>query len=559
MKKNKENYQQFFDNPLNGFALCEIITNDKGEPEDFVYLEVNKTFENLTGLKKENVLNKKVTEILPYEDVGDLIQIYGKVALTGESTVFQYPIPSLDKYYEIAAFSPQKKRFIAFFTDITERKKAEEELMMSEERYRGVVQNTTAVILRLNPQGIIQFANERALEFFGYSADELVGKHVVGTIVPEKDTAGRDLAAMVDEITKNPDGFHSNENENIRKNGERVWMEWTNSGIYDQYGHMKEFLAVGIDTTERKKAEEELREARDNLELKVKERTRELQEAYKSLSENEEKFREIFNKANDMITLVELGENGLPGRFLEVNDVATERLGYSKEEFLKMNTADIVDPKCRPQMVENAKNVIKNRHIRFEILNVDKWGSKIPVEVSIHIFKLRGKNVILAISRDIRERKQAEKQLKESADEIYDLYNNAPCGYHSLDANGNFSQVNQTELSWLGYKKEELIGRNFSELLTKESQKAFKKNFRSFLERGYVKDLEYELIRKDGSTFPIILSASTLKDEKGNFLLSKSILFDITEIKKAQDELQRSKESYRTLAENSPESHYPFR
>ena len=110
---------------------------------------------------------------------------------------------------------------------------------------------------------------------------------------------------------------------------------------------------------------------------------------------------------------------------------------------------------------------------------------------------------------------------------------------HSLDANGNFLKVNQTELSWLGYKKEELIGKNFSELLTKES-KAFKKNFRSFLERGYVKDLEYELIRKDGSTFPIILSASTLKDEKGNFLLSRSTLFDITERKKAEEQLKEA-------------------
>lgn len=131
-----------------------------------------------------------------------------------------------------------------------------------------------------------------------------------------------------------------------------------------------------------------------------------------ALKESEEKFREIFNKANDMITLVELGKNGQPGRFLEVNDVATERLGYSKEEFLKMKTIDIIDQEYRPQVAKNADNLKENNNATFEIVHMTKWGSKIPVEVSTHIFKLKGKEVILAISRDIGERKQAEKQLK---------------------------------------------------------------------------------------------------------------------------------------------------
>jgi PAS domain S-box-containing protein len=120
------------------------------------------------------------------------------------------------------------------------------------------VQNTTAVILRLDPQGIIRFANERALQFFGYSAEELIGRHAVGTIVPEQESTGRDLAAMVDGIGENPDRYHSNANENMRKNGERVWMEWTNSGIYDTDGKLKEFLSVGIDATARKRADEAL-------------------------------------------------------------------------------------------------------------------------------------------------------------------------------------------------------------------------------------------------------------------------------------------------------------
>ncbi len=128
LKVSEEHYRQFFNNPLTGFALCEIITDNNGKPVDFQYLEINKTFENFTGLKREEVLNRKVTDVLPYSEVAEIIKIYGNVALTGKSTQFETTIPSLDKSYEILAFSPSKTYFIAFFTDITERKKIEKML-----------------------------------------------------------------------------------------------------------------------------------------------------------------------------------------------------------------------------------------------------------------------------------------------------------------------------------------------------------------------------------------------------------------------------------------------
>jgi len=128
LKENVERYQQFFNNPLVGYALCEIITDEHGNPVDFAYLEINQAFEDLTGLKREDVLHRRVTEILVPEEVAELTQRYGRVALTGESTTFHYPIPSLSKWFEIAVFSPQQGRFIAFFTDITDRKRVEEAL-----------------------------------------------------------------------------------------------------------------------------------------------------------------------------------------------------------------------------------------------------------------------------------------------------------------------------------------------------------------------------------------------------------------------------------------------
>lgn len=183
--------------------------------------------------------------------------------------------------------------------EVTERRQAEEAVRQSEARYRMVVENTTAVILRVDPGGVITFANGRALEFFGYSAEELIGQPALGTIVPKEETSGRNLAALVEEIRKEPDRFHTNANENICKDGRRVWMEWTNSGVYDADGRLKEFLCVGIDATQRKQAEQELRQWNQTLEVRVAERTAEassraeqLQALAAQLTNAEQKERE---------------------------------------------------------------------------------------------------------------------------------------------------------------------------------------------------------------------------------------------------------------------------
>jgi PAS domain S-box-containing protein len=182
--------------------------------------------------------------------------------------------------------------------DITDRKRAEEALRESEDRSRSVIEKTTAIILRIDPAGIITFANRRALDFFGYSAEELIGKHAVGTVVPPRESSGRDLAKMVDQIAADPDAFHTNANENMCRDGRRVWLEWTNSGIYGPDGKLKEFLSVGIDATARRQAEEalqkrtlELQHLTETLEERVKERTADLKALSSELLVAQEKER----------------------------------------------------------------------------------------------------------------------------------------------------------------------------------------------------------------------------------------------------------------------------
>lgn len=126
-----------------------------------------------------------------------------------------------------------------------------------------------------------------------------------------------------------------------------------------------------------------------------------------------------------------------------------------------------------------------------------------------------------------------------SADEILDLYNNAPCGYHSLDTNGHFRRINNTALRWLGYTRDELVGQlRFIDLLTPESQINFQANFPLFKKQGWIRDLEFTMVRKDGSTIEILLNATATLNAKGEFIASRSSIFDITARKKAENALK---------------------
>ncbi len=133
----------------------------------------------------------------------------------------------------------------------------------------------------------------------------------------------------------------------------------------------------------------------------------------KDLKECDEKFREILDNANDMITLNEMKENGMPDKFIEVNKIGIERLGYSREEFLNMTPRDIVAPEKHPEMPINAEKLHEKKINQFKITHLTKDGKKIPVEVNNRLFTQNGKTVALAISRDITERRKAEKSMQE--------------------------------------------------------------------------------------------------------------------------------------------------
>lgn len=159
-----------------------------------------------------------------------------------------------------------RERTAELQTEIYERERVENNLRESEAKYRELVQNANSIILRMTSEGVVTYFNEFAQTFFGYSEAEILGKNVIGTIVPYADTGNRDLAAMILEIGRDPERFANNENENIKRNGERVWVVWTNKAILDEKGDVIEILCVGNDISQRKRVENALRKAKEDAE-----------------------------------------------------------------------------------------------------------------------------------------------------------------------------------------------------------------------------------------------------------------------------------------------------
>ncbi len=151
-----------------------------------------------------------------------------------------------------------------------------------------------------------------------------------------------------------------------------------------------------------------------------------------------------------------------------------------------------------------------------------------------------GTIAVLRVTREIRHRRATEQRLQDSLHRIGSLYNDAPCGYHSLDVNGVFGEINDTELGWLGYTREEVIGRmSFAELQTPESAAVFADRFARFKETGITTNAEYTLRRKNGTLLTVLLNATAIYDSNGVYLASRATLFDITLLKKAEEERDR--------------------
>jgi len=145
---------------------------------------------------------------------------------------------------------------------------------------------------------------------------------------------------------------------------------------------------------------------------------------HKALRQNEDKFKELFNNAIDGIFIYELSDDGVPGKFIEVNDVACSKLGYTREELLTKTPLDIAAPETVPEIEKTIKKLLNHTNLSYEKVHLTKTGQKIPIEINAHIFNWNKQKVVQSIARDITDRKRAEETIRRQA--YYDVLTNLP-------------------------------------------------------------------------------------------------------------------------------------
>jgi len=268
-----------------------------------------------------------------------------------------------------------------------ERSRSEESLRLSEAKYRELVENSASIILRMDMEGRITFFNEFAEMYFGFGRDEIIGQSAIGTIIPPRETTGRNLAKMVQSVCRHPKSYASNENENIRRDGTRVWISWTNKPLLDDEGNVTELLCVGNDITERKQAEFKLRES-------------------------EKQYSALFESAGDAIFMVRMSD-GEP-RIIDLNSAALKMLRGTREQVVGQRVIDVLAEE-QPDGLPVADGVADDvRQATLESpYEVEKTfrrfdGSVIQGEARISPVEVNGTRHFVVIVIDIAERKRVQ-------------------------------------------------------------------------------------------------------------------------------------------------------
>jgi PAS domain S-box-containing protein len=256
------------------------------------------------------------------------------------------------------------------------------------------------------------------------------------------------------------------------------------------------------------------------------------------LQESEQRFKALFENMSSCVAIYEAVAGGSDFVFKEFNSAAEKVEHVNRSDLIRKSVLEVF-PGVREMGI-------------FAVLQ-RVWLSGMPEHLAAsfykddyaqgwkenYVYKL-STGEIVAIYNDITERKLTQEEMVRKSEEIADLYNNAPCGYHSLGPDGTILRINDTELKWLGYNRDEVTGKKkWTDFLTPTGCLIFRKTFPVLKNQKWIRNIEYELVCKDGSVFPVFLNATAVIDEKGNYVESRSTCFDITERKQAEEERRR--------------------
>jgi PAS domain S-box-containing protein len=397
-------------------------------------------------------------------------------------------------------------------TDITERRQTEEALRESDSRYHHILNTMMEGCQIIDFDWRYVFVNEMVASQGRYQVEELLG-HTMMEMYPGIENT--ELFAIL-QLCMEKRIPRRIENHFIYPDDEVGWFE-----LSIQPAPQGIFI-LSTDITERKKAEDAFRKS---------------QEQYRGLLES-----------LDSIVITMDNE----GQFLYMNEIAARQWDGTPDQFIGKTTHDLFPEPFASELLTNIQQAIATDQPYTSQNETIVGGQPRWYRSTVQpIHDERGRVLhVLLNANDITELKLIQNQLeelnhtleeriKERTAEVQDLYDNAPAGYHSLDSDGLFILVNQTELNWLGYSREEMIGRmHVRQILTPASQQIFSQMFSRFKTQGMLHDLELDFVRKDGTLLPVAVNATAIYDAQGQYVMSRSTVFNITERKQAEAELR---------------------
>lgn len=381
LRESEEKYRTLVEQANDGIVIIQ----------DKLFKYVNKRLAEISGYTVEELIDSPSTNYISPKDLAKVNNYYKRL-MAGEEVppVYELEIKHKDGHKIYVEFSTGTTTYqgkpadLVIVRDITERKRAREAIKVSEERYRDLVEKAGIAILIDDREGNVKYCNKKYAELFGYTIEEM-RKQSFRTIVHSDDV---DIVMKFHEgriqSKKVPTRY---EFRGIKKDGSTIYLE-VDAVALKEGGNVIGTRSYIWDITERKQSEE-------------------------ALQASEEKFKTLFNNASDAIFIHDLG-----GRFLEVNQVACERLGYTREELLKMTLKDIDSPKLATMVPARTKELDQRGHIFYETVHVHRTGKTIPIELSSRIIEYEGEPVALSIARDITERKRAEEERKQSFERL---------------------------------------------------------------------------------------------------------------------------------------------
>jgi len=389
--------------------------------------------------------------------------------------------------------------------DVTARKLAEKALQESEAKYRGIVEDQIELVSRFLPDGTVTFANRAYCRYFGENPSDLLG-HTFWHHLPLEDQDK--FKQYLSEFSVHQP-ISTIEHRVIDERGNVRWQQWTDRAIFDAEGDLVEFQAVGRDITELKRAEEALRES-------------------------EQKFRTLVDQAGDALFL-----HTLNGRIVDINQATIKRYGYTREELLEL-TADEIDTDYfqREQGGLFWNKFGKMGLLSFEAKHRRRDGTVFPVEVTLSAVAVGGSPHILALARDITERKRAEEAQARLQAQLANALEMAHLGPWEYDVvsdlftfNDQFYKIFRTTANQVGgYNissaeySSRFVHPQDMHLVGEETRKAIETP-----DPQFSRQLEHRILYKDGSVGYISVRFFIVKDEHGRTIKTYGVNQDITE------------------------------